>query len=140
MPLVREQTSRSGPPQDLQDITVNFTRTLIRMQIIGDPLTYAPALGVPLSYTEPRYAPPASLRAFNLQRASDMPDYQTWTPMQVLHAYDQLSGAPYTAATASIEDELLRLPLPEGVLLEYQLRILTLERWWDVKNAQQQQR
>ncbi|KAI4188595.1 MAG: hypothetical protein L6R41_002023 [Letrouitia leprolyta] len=102
----------------------------------GGPLTYAPTLGVPLLYTDPRYAHLASSRPPQLEIAYEMPKYQAWSPVKVLYAYDQLSNAPYTAATANVEAELLQVPLPEELLLEHQLRVLTLVRWWEVKNEQ----
>lgn len=54
--------------------------------------------------------------------------------------YDSLSNAPYTSDTANIEAELLQRPLPEHLELDHQLRIRTLERWWEVKDSQRAQK
>ena len=58
------------------------------------------------------------------------------SPIHILHAYDHLSNAPYTAATASVEAELIEVPMSAEAQLDHQLRILTLERWWQIRNAQ----
>ncbi|KAI4121250.1 MAG: hypothetical protein LQ338_006468 [Usnochroma carphineum] len=105
---------------------------------IGTPLTYAPALGVPLSLTDPRFAPDPNVLAsrLRLQLPLVMPNYQAWDPIRVLHAYDMLSGTPYTEVTARVEAELLQTPLSDEVYLDHRFRVLTLERWWQVKNTQ----
>lgn len=108
--------------------------------IAGTPLTYAPALGVPSSLLYPDKRPTQGYAYNSLHIPLIKPDYQSFTPIQVLHMYDSLSNAPYTSNTANTEAELLQRPLPEDLELDHQLRIRTLERWWEVKDSQRTQR
>ncbi|KAL9000995.1 MAG: hypothetical protein Q9169_000479 [Polycauliona sp. 2 TL-2023] len=104
--------------------------------IVGTPLTYAPALGIPDSLRRPpgRYARSYAYGLLDIPLIK--PDYRKFHPIRVLHMYDSLSNAPYILSTANIETKLLQRPLPDDLELDHQLRIQTLERWWEVKSAQ----
>ncbi|KAI4227337.1 MAG: hypothetical protein L6R36_002480 [Xanthoria steineri] len=106
----------------------------------GTPLTYAPALGIPASLLYPEKRPLQGYAYNSLYIPSNKPEYRSFSPVQVLQMYDSLSNAPYTIDTANIEAELLQRPLPEHLELDHQLRIRTLERWWEVKDSQRAQK
>ncbi|CAL8582885.1 hypothetical protein XPA_008526 [Xanthoria parietina] len=106
----------------------------------GTPLTYAPALGIPASLLYPEKRPLQGYAYNSLYIPSNKPEYHSFSPVQVLQMYDSLSNAPYTSDTANIEAELLQRPLPEHLEFDHQLRIRTLERWWEVKDSQRAQK
>ncbi|KAL8803303.1 MAG: hypothetical protein Q9182_003261 [Xanthomendoza sp. 2 TL-2023] len=128
------------PPVDLgQWLFTGKSEYLGEMHPDGTPLLYAPALGTPLSLVYPEHRTLKRHPQPNLQLAWVKPDYHSYTPVQALQAYDNLSNAPYTPDTANAEAGLMKTPLSEDMDFDHQLRILTLERWWEVKNAQRAQ-
>ncbi|KAL8662276.1 MAG: hypothetical protein Q9202_004881 [Teloschistes flavicans] len=103
----------------------------------GTPLSYAPALGIPLTLADPSHArgwlPPIV--------PSKEPSYASMTSARVLQLYDELSATQYSTATREAERELELLsseyvrPGDESRVaytrLEHKLRVRTLERWWE---------
>ncbi|KAI4178267.1 MAG: hypothetical protein LQ348_005646 [Seirophora lacunosa] len=107
-------------------------------QTTGTPLTYAPALGAPLHFIDPKRAPKPRRRRGQVTKFK--PGYGEWEPVQVLHAYNALSGTPSSLEMAHTEAGLIERPLCDEILLDHLLRVRTLERWWDVKNAQRERK
>ncbi|KAL8683382.1 MAG: hypothetical protein Q9186_000644 [Xanthomendoza sp. 1 TL-2023] len=132
--------STFGPPVDLgQWWFTGKSEYLGELHPDGTPLLYAPALGTPLSLVYPGHPTLKRHAQPDLQLAWVKPDYNSYSPVQVLHAYHKLSNAPYTPEMANAEAALMQTPLSKDMEFDYQLRILTLERWWEVKNAQRAQ-
>ncbi|KAL8629321.1 hypothetical protein Q9189_004970 [Teloschistes chrysophthalmus] len=110
-------------------------------EYLGTPLSYAPALGTPLTLSDPTH----SRRRESTCRPHRNRHYRGMTPVKVLQLYDELSGTQITGDTSRAEEELKLLgpgqvrPEDEVLVghlrLEHELRILTLERWWPTRLA-----
>ncbi|KAL8950663.1 MAG: hypothetical protein Q9222_003322 [Ikaeria aurantiellina] len=105
----------------------------------GTPLLYAPALGTPPSATKSDTATVNYLAMSRLFYNRLVPDYDSWDPIDILVEYNLLSRTPCTHGMACYEWGLRQQPLDQENVLDHQIRLQTLKRWWQVKIAQQYQ-
>ncbi|KAL8907795.1 MAG: hypothetical protein Q9207_001198 [Kuettlingeria erythrocarpa] len=70
-------------------------------------------------------APPSS--SGTVQR----PNFNTWHPIGVLHEFNARYAYAAMPDDHEMVQELRQVPLPENLRMENELRILTLDAWWE---------